>query len=73
MNFCCLRYSVYGVLLPELKDISKYFRLCGVFLAAYRLSLFAENRGYFPVAVHGHLIAVASLVGEHRLQGAPAR
>lgn len=50
-----------------------YFWVGGVFLAAYRLSLFAENRGYFPVAVHGHLIAVASLVGGHRLQGAPAR
>ena len=37
-----------------------------VFIAACRFSLVAESRGY-SVAVHGLLIAVASLVAEHRL------
>ena len=31
-------------------------------------SLVAESRGYSLAAVHGLLIAVASLVAEHRLQ-----
>ena len=38
-----------------------------VFLAAYILSLFAENRGYFLVVVHGHLTVVESPVREHRV------
>ena len=36
-------------------------------LAALGLSLVAESRGYSLVVVHGLLIAVASLVMEHRL------
>ena len=38
-------------------------------LAAFRLSLVAASRGYSLVAMHRLLIAVASLVAEHRLQG----
>ena len=36
------------------------------------LSLFVASRGYIPVAGHRLLIAVASLVAEHRLSGARA-
>jgi len=35
-------------------------------------SLVPENRNFFPVAVHGLLIAVASLVAEHGFSGIPA-
>ena len=38
-----------------------------VFIALYRLSLVADSRGLLFVAVHGLLIAVASLVAEHGL------
>jgi len=38
-----------------------------IFIAACRLFLVAVSRGYSPVAVHGLLIAVASLVVEHGL------
>jgi len=38
-----------------------------VFVAVPGLSLVAESRGYSLVAVSGLLIAVASLVAEHRL------
>ena len=50
-----------------------YFWLCWVFAAAFRLSLVAVNRGYCLVAMHELLIVVASLVVEHRLQGAWAQ
>ena len=40
--------------------------MCSVFIAADKLSLVAENKG-FPLVVHGLLIVVASLVSEHRL------
>ena len=43
-----------------------YFWLPWVFIAACGLSLVAVSRGY-SVAVHGLLIAVASLVAEHGL------
>ena len=43
-----------------------YFCLHWVFVAACRLSLVAASGGY-SVAVHGLLIAVASLVVEHGL------
>ena len=35
-------------------------------------SLFVVSGGYSPVAVHGLLIAMASLVVEHRLYGSQA-
>ena len=35
-------------------------------------SLVPESRSYFPVAVHGLLIAAASLVAEHGFSGTPA-
>ena len=38
-----------------------------VFVAVCRLSLVVASGGYSLVAVHGLLIAVASLVSEHRL------
>ena len=45
-----------------------YFWLRWVFVAACRLSLVAESGGgLLFVAVHRLLIAVASLVAEHRL------
>ena len=44
-----------------------YFGLCWVFAAAHGLFLIAASRGYSPVAVHGLLISVASLV-KNRLQ-----
>ena len=53
--FCFLIYLFYF-----------YFWLCWVFVAARGLSLVAAS-GDYSVAVHGLLIAVASLVAEHRL------
>ena len=44
-----------------------YLRLCWVFVAALGLSLLVASRGYSLVEVHGLLIAMASLVVEHRL------
>ena len=52
------------------KDIAFYFIyfwLRWVFVAAHGLSLVAASRGYSSVAVRRLLIAVASLVAEHRL------
>ena len=43
-----------------------YFWLCWVFVAAHGLSLLAESGGY-SLVLRGLLIAVASLVAEHRL------
>ena len=45
-----------------------YLFLCWVFSAACRLSLVAVRSGYSLVVVHEPLIAVASLIVEHRLQ-----
>ena len=42
------------------------YSLHWVFVAAHRLSVVVASRGYYLVAVHGLLIAVASLVVEHR-------
>ena len=44
-----------------------FFGLCWVFVATLGLSLVVVNKSYFLVVVHGLLIAMASLVGEHRL------
>ena len=44
---------------------------CAVFTAARGLSL-VVSRGYSLAAVHGLLVAVASLVAEHGLQGMKA-
>ena len=41
--------------------------LCWVFIAARVLSLVAVSRGYPRAAMHGLLVAVASLVAELRL------
>ena len=41
-------------------------------LGLHRFSLVAASRGSSLVAVHGLLLAVASLVVEHRLQGVRA-
>ena len=46
-----------------------YFGLHWVLVAACKLSLVAASRGYSPVAVCRLLIAVASLVTDHRPQG----
>ena len=51
-----------------LKNIFKnLFRLHWVFVAAYGLFSSCDEWGLLFVAVHGLLIAVASLVVEHRL------
>ena len=47
--------------------IITYFCLLWVLVAACGLSLVAASRGYSLDAVFGLLIAVASLVAEHRL------
>ena len=44
-----------------------YFWLHWVFVVVHGLSLLAASRGLLFVAVPGLLIAVASLVAEHRL------
>ena len=49
------------------KFIYFYFWLRWVFVAARGLSLVAANGGVLVFAVHGLLIAVASLVAEHGL------
>ena len=43
-----------------------YFWLCWVFISVYRLSLVAEIGGYSSIEVCQLLIAVASLVAEHK-------
>ena len=51
------------------RDLKKYLFNCWLHtasIAALRLSLVVANRGYCLVAVHGLLIAVASLVMEHK-------
>ena len=50
-----------------------YFWLCWVSIAAYGLSLVMVSGSCSPVAVHGLLIAVASLVSEYGLQCAQAQ
>ena len=45
---------------------------CASFIAVYGLSLVAASRSYSAVAVHGFLIAVASLVAEYSLLAAQA-
>ena len=44
-----------------------YLWLCWVFVSEHRLSLVEASRSYSLVAVHGPLIAVASLVAENRV------
>ena len=44
-----------------------FFVSAGVFIAVHGLSQVVAGRGYSLVAVCGLLIAVASLVAEHRL------
>ena len=64
-------YIYYGVVfffcIYTLLYLFIYLWLHWVFLAAHRLSLVAENRGYSIVVVCGLLIAMTSLVVEHRL------
>ena len=52
-----------------LKNKFIYLWLHGVFVIAHGLSLIVVSRGYSLVAVHGFLIAEASLVEKHRLLG----
>ena len=54
------------------KTFYLFIWLCWVFTAECRLSLAAVSGGYSLVAVCGLLIAAASLVAEHRLQGIEA-
>ena len=44
-----------------------YFWLCWFFAALHGFSLVTASRGYSLAAVHGLVIAVASLVAEYRL------
>ena len=46
-----------------------YFWLHWVFIAMHRLSLVMAREGYSLVSVCRYLIAMTSLVAEHRLQG----
>ena len=55
-----------------LKFLFTYLRLHWDFVAACRLSLAAAKRGLLFIAVGQFLIAVASLVAEHLLQGTRA-
>ena len=59
--------SVFQPVSNIFKNICIYFWLPWVFIAACRLSLAAMGRAYSLVAMHGLLIAVASLVVEHGL------
>ena len=52
-------------LLVSQKFLIFIYSLHWVFVAAHRLSVVVASRGYYLVAVHGLLIAVASLVVEH--------
>ena len=47
-------------------NLFRYFWLHWVFIAALGLSLLVASRGYSLVAARGLLIAVTSLVMEHR-------
>ena len=56
-----------------LNNVNIYlFWLCLVFVAACWLFLIPVSRGYSLVAVLGLLMAMASLVSEHSLQGSQA-
>ena len=57
--------------LSEILYLFIYFWLCWVFVASF-FSLLVESRGYCLVAVHRLLIAVTSVVVEHRLEGVQA-
>ena len=59
--------TVFCFFLINLFILLIYFWLRWVFIAACGLSLVAASRGYSFIAVRGLLIAVASLVAEHRL------
>ena len=52
------------------KKLFIYSWLCWVFVAV--LALVGASGGYSLVLVHGHLIAVTSIVVEHGLQGTQA-
>ena len=58
--YVCFAFRFYSII----------FCLCWVFIAACGLSLVVANWGYSLAAVCRLLILVASLVAEHRLQGA---
>ena len=57
----CIYLSIY------IYYVFIYFWLCSVFAALHGFSLVIESRGYSLAAVHGLVIAVASLVAEYRL------
>ena len=57
--------------LSEIIYVFIYFWLCWVFVASF-FSLLVQSRGYCLVAVHRLLIAVTSVVVEHRLEGVQA-
>ena len=58
--------SQFQVSLP-FKFFKIYFWLLRVFVTAHELSLVVESGGYSLVGVHRLLIAMSSLVAEHRL------
>ena len=65
MAAACMMFQMTN--LKKKKKI--YFWLHGVLVAAHGLSLVAASRGRQLVVVHKLLVAVASPVADHRLQG----
>ena len=66
LDFFFYRKKIYPFILFYYYYYFFFFWLCWVFVAVHGLSLVAARGGY-SVAVRGLLIAVASLVAEHRL------
>ena len=60
-TYICLFYFIFK------NSFLFYFWLRWVFIATHRLLSSCDEQGLLFVAVHRLLIAVASLVGEHRL------
>ena len=56
-----------SVHLSQSPPLPFFFWLCRGFVDVHGLSLVAVSRDYSPVAVRGHLAAVASLVAEQGL------
>ena len=62
-----MKASSPAIFFVSLKKKKILYGRPGSLLLHMGLSLVAVSRGYSPVAVHGLLIAVASLVAEHGL------
>ena len=67
MVLTTLQFSLVLFFLFKIYLLCIYFWLHWVFVVAHRLFSSCGEQGLLFVAVHGLLIAVASLVAEHRL------